>query len=208
MKKGRSFLRTMKEDDNIVVLLTPAELMHQKAVLICKRARLRSPNTNQWLYKMARETVISSFSGIGIPEHNENDEEFDEAFMGIMAKLIKQQPASQTGTPPLVLPREYKRNVDHQMTFADIQMPATSGVGIIIPPVGKRPQAKREEDLHIAKAFEELEAPQQPGEPNQAYEQRCAAAIWLHNMPMPAFFGYVGVNLQQGDVPEAEYPKK
>jgi len=64
------------------------------------------------------------------------------------------------------------------MTFADIQTPATSGVGIIIPPVGKCPQAtKWKEDLHVAKAFEELEAPQQPGEPNQAYEQRCTAAI-------------------------------
>ena len=113
-----------------------------------------------------------------------------------MAKLTKQQPTSRTETPPLVLPREYKRNVDHQMTFADIQTPATSGIGIIIPPVGKRPQAKQEEDLHVAKAFEELEAPQQPGEPNQAYKQRRAAAIRLRNMPMSAFFGYAGMNLQ------------
>ena len=46
-------------------------------------------------------------------------------------------------------------------------MPATLGIGIIIPPVDKRPQGtKWEEDLHIAKAFEELEASQQPGEPN------------------------------------------
>jgi len=124
---------TMKEDNDIVVLLTPAELIHQKAVLMCKQARLRSPNTNQWLYKMARETVISSFSGIGIPEPNKNDEGFDEAFMGIMAKLIKRQPASWTGTPPLVPSREYKRNVNHQMTFVDIQMPATLGIEIIIP---------------------------------------------------------------------------
>ena len=81
--------KTMKEDDDIVVLLTPAELIHQKAFLMYKRAGLRSPYTNQQLYKMARETVISSFSGIGIPEPNKNDEGFDEAFMGIMAKLIK-----------------------------------------------------------------------------------------------------------------------
>ena len=84
----------MKEDDDIVILLTPTELIHQKAILICKQAGLRSPNTNQQLYKMAQETVISSFSEIGIPEPNENDEGFDEAFMGIMAKLIKRQPAS------------------------------------------------------------------------------------------------------------------
>jgi len=167
----------MKEDDDLIILPTPAELIHQKAVLMCKRAGLRSPNTNQWLYMMARETVISSFSGIEIPEPNKNDEGFNEAFTGIMAKLIKRQPASRTGTPP-VLPREYKHNVNHQLTLADIQMPATLGIGIIIPPVFKCLQAmKREEDLHIAKAFEELEAPQQPGEPNQAYEQRCAAAI-------------------------------
>ena len=80
---------TMKKDNDIIVLLTPAELMHQKAFLMCKRAGLRSPNTNQQLYKMARETVISPFSGIGIPEPNKNDEEFDEAFTGIIAKLIK-----------------------------------------------------------------------------------------------------------------------
>ena len=27
-------------------------------------------------------------------------------------------------------------------------------------------------------------------------------------MPIPVFFGYAGVNLQRGDVPNAEYPKK
>jgi len=79
----------MKEDNNIVILRIPTELIHQKAILMCKWARLRSPNTNQQLYEIAQETVISSFSGIGIPEPNENDEGFDEAFMGIMAKLIK-----------------------------------------------------------------------------------------------------------------------
>jgi len=66
------------------------------------------------------------------------------------------------------------------MTTADAQTPTTSGIGIILPPVGKRPQAmKQEEDPHVAKAFEELEAPQQPGEPNQAYEQRYGYAICL-----------------------------
>ena len=105
--------KTMKEDDDIVILLTPTELIHQKAFLMCKRAGLRSPNMNQQLYEMAWETVISSFSGIGIPEPNKNDEGFDEAFMGIMAKLIKWQPASQTGTPSPVLPREYKHNAEH-----------------------------------------------------------------------------------------------
>jgi len=79
----------MKEDDDIIILLMSAELIHQKAFLMCKWAGLRSPNMNQRLYEMARETVISSFSGIGIPEPNKNDEGFDEAFMGIMAKLIK-----------------------------------------------------------------------------------------------------------------------
>ena len=56
------------------------------------------------------------------------------------------------------------------MTTADAQTPATSGVGIILPPVGKRHQVmKQEEDPHVVKAFEELEAPQQPEETNQAY---------------------------------------
>jgi len=92
--------------------------------------------------------------------------------MGIMAKLIKQQPASRTETSSPVLPREYKCNAEHKMTTADAQTPATSGVGIILPPVGKCHQAmKQEEDPHVAKAFKELEALQQPGEPNQAYEQ-------------------------------------
>jgi len=95
------------------------------------------------------------------------------------------------------------------MTTADAEMPATSGIGIILPQVGKHHQAmKQKEDPHVAKVFEELEAPQQPGEPNQAYEQRCAAAIRLCNMPMPAFFGYAGVNSQQKDAPDAEYLKK
>jgi len=51
-RKEDSSSETMKENDNIVVLLTPAELMHQKAILMCKRAGLRSPNTNQRLYEM------------------------------------------------------------------------------------------------------------------------------------------------------------
>jgi len=45
--------KTMKEDDDIVILLTPTELIHQKAFLMCKRAGLRSPNMNQQLYEMA-----------------------------------------------------------------------------------------------------------------------------------------------------------
>jgi len=46
-RKEDSSSKTMKEDNDIVVLLTPAELIHQKAFLMCKRAGLRSPNMNQ-----------------------------------------------------------------------------------------------------------------------------------------------------------------
>jgi len=79
------------------------------------------------------------------------------------------------------------------------------GYGHCDPVRAKPPLTLRDNqpDPNMEGVIAGLDAPQQPGESTQAYEQRCAAALRLRNTPMPAFFGHAGSPTMKASLPSA-----
>ena len=64
-------------------------------------------------------------------ELDEDDDGFEDHFMGALTLLMSVQPGSQGTTPPTLPPKSPRRDSNHRMPKEDAIMPATTGVGIM-----------------------------------------------------------------------------
>jgi len=67
----------------------------------------------------------------GSCEPDEDDDGFEDHFMGALTLLMSVQPGSQGTTPPNLPPKLPRRDSNHRMPKKDAIMPATTSVGIM-----------------------------------------------------------------------------
>ena len=88
-----------------------------------------SPKSQQKIYLYAREEAIVAMRYRGVSNPVEEDEGFDIHFMDALQDAIWAQPGSQRATLPPLPPKSPFKNKSHQMSKADAQLPAATGVG-------------------------------------------------------------------------------
>jgi len=79
----------------------------------------------------------------GSRKPDEDDDGFEDHFMGALTLLMSVQPGSQGTTPPTLPPKLPRRDSNHRMPKEDAIMPVTTGVGIITQMQDLHPAASR-----------------------------------------------------------------
>jgi len=117
--------------DDHVVLLTVEQELQGRAIRVCKDYGITSPRMWQRIHLQAREEAVASMKVYGSCELDEDDDGFEDHFMGALTLLMSVQPGSQGTTPPTLPPKSPRRESNHRMPKEDAIMPATTGVGIM-----------------------------------------------------------------------------
>jgi len=110
---------------------------------VCKDYGITSSRAWQRIYLQAREEAVASMKVYGSCELDEDDDGFEDHFMGALTLLISVQPGSQGTTPPTLPPKSPRRDSNYRMPKEDAIMPATTGVGIMTQTQDLHPAASR-----------------------------------------------------------------
>jgi len=130
-KRGSQEPSSESGNDDSVILLTAKQKLHGRASRVCEDHGIKSPRAQQRIYLQAHEEVIASMRVMGPCEPDEEDEGFEDHFMGALTLLMSVQPGSQGTSPPTLPPKSPHRDSSHRMSKEDAVMPATIGIGII-----------------------------------------------------------------------------
>ena len=96
---------------------------------MCKDLVISSPGTQQHLYLVAREDVVTLMQDRGIRNPDKGDEGFDTHFIDLLKLLISVQPSSQGVMPPPPPPKSSHQNIMHQITKLDAELSKTTEIG-------------------------------------------------------------------------------
>ena len=115
---------------------------------------------------------------------DEDDDGFEDHFMGALTLLMSVQPGSQGTTPPTLSPKSPRRDSNHRMSKEDAIMPATTGIGIMTQTQDLHPAASRtREDFSRGMSMSSVnivvpsEVRQLPGLPTIMEDLNIAGAI-------------------------------
>ena len=147
--------------------------------------------------------MVETLEDLGNEDPTEGSNGFYDMFKKQLFSLIDMQLTHQTASPSPPKPRA--RNSDHQSLLVNATTTSHSGADIVLPSKVKTPliMGASQVDLNVEGAFAGLDAPRQPGESTQAYEQQRTAALCLRNTPVPAFFGQAGSLTTKATSPSA-----
>ena len=98
---------------------------------MCKDFGVTSLILQQKIYLYVREEAIVAMQYRGVSNLVEEDEGFDIHFMDALQDAIQAQPGLQRAILPPLPPKSPYKNKLHQMSKADAQLPAATGVGLL-----------------------------------------------------------------------------
>jgi len=130
-KRGSQEPSSESGNDDSVVLLTAEQKLHRRSSRVCEDHGIKSPCTQQRIYLQACEEAVASMRVLGPRKPDEEDERFEDHFMGTLALLMSVQLGSQGTSPPTLPPKSPHRDSTHRMSKEDAVMPATTSVGIM-----------------------------------------------------------------------------
>jgi len=159
-------------EEEAIFLVSPEWKIYEKAMLICGCWGLNSPKMNCHLYDAARAIVLETMEDLGHEDLSKRNTVFYGMFKKQLMSLIDMQLSHQIASLlPIAKPRICEP--EHQPSLVDATTTSRLGMDIVIPSEAKPPLTLRDNqpDPNMEEVIAGLDAPQQPGESTQAYEQ-------------------------------------
>ena len=171
-------------NNDSVILLMVEQKLHERAVQVCKDHGITGSRAQQRIYLQAHKEAVASMKVHRPHEPDEDNEGFEDHFMGTLTLMMSIQPGSQGTSPPTLSPKLPHRDSAHRMSKEATIMPATTGVGIIIQSQDVHPVTSQiREDLSQGMSTSSInivvpsEAGQLPGLPTIMEDLNIASAI-------------------------------
>lgn len=119
-------------NDEHVVLLTAEEKLQGRANQAYKNHGITSPRAWQGIFLQAHEEAVVSMRVRGSREPDEEDEEFEDHFMGTLTLVMSVQPRLQETVLPTIPPKLPCWDPAHRMSTEDVMLPVTLDMGILL----------------------------------------------------------------------------